>query len=241
MVFYMMIGLPASGKSTKTMELLKEDATIQVHSSDAIREELYGGRLESKNDAKVSRLLKQRILTDLQENKSVLCDAANLTVKKRAEIMDLIKEIPCQKIAIYMDTPKEDCLERNKQRSEEQQVPAVAIHTAAKRFEMPTLAEGFSEIIIFEPPMAEATSMREPLNQRRKDIVPLQVTEEGYPTGYVDSKNKEICVGDIVTEGCNGLTAKVVWNKERNSFWLEGLGEGYDIENANVEWTIINK
>lgn len=69
------------------------------------------------------------------------------------------------------------------------------------------------------------------------DII-LETLKPKY-TGYKDCEGKPIYIGDIVEEGCNGLKTKVVWNKDRNSFWLEGLGEGYSIENADVEWTVI--
>lgn len=59
-------------------------------------------------------------------------------------------------------------------------------------------------------------------------------------TGHNDCNGNPIYVGDIIKEGCNGLEAAIVWNNERGSYWLEGLGEGYGIENAEIEWCIID-
>lgn len=59
-------------------------------------------------------------------------------------------------------------------------------------------------------------------------------------TGHNDCDGNPIYVGDIIKEGCNGLEAPVVWNNERGSYWLEELGEGYGIENAETEWHVID-
>lgn len=56
-------------------------------------------------------------------------------------------------------------------------------------------------------------------------------------TGFYDANNTPIYVGDIVKEGCNGLVAKVIIDFEKG-YWLEGLGEGYGIENAHIEWEV---
>lgn len=55
-------------------------------------------------------------------------------------------------------------------------------------------------------------------------------------TGFYDANNTPIYVGDIVKEGCNGLVAKVIIDFEKG-YWLEGLGEGYGIENSD-EWEV---
>jgi uncharacterized protein YdeI (YjbR/CyaY-like superfamily) len=50
--------------------------------------------------------------------------------------------------AVYMDVDKEICLKRNETRANK--VPAIAIHTLAKKFEPPTLEEGFTDILRFD-------------------------------------------------------------------------------------------
>lgn len=56
-------------------------------------------------------------------------------------------------------------------------------------------------------------------------------------TGHTDTNGTPIYVGDVVKEGCNGLVAKVVLDFEKG-YLLEGLGEGYGIENAHIEWEV---
>lgn len=56
-------------------------------------------------------------------------------------------------------------------------------------------------------------------------------------TGYKDANGTPIYLGDTIKEGCNGLVAKVILDFEKG-YWLEGLGEGYGIENAHIEWEV---
>lgn len=57
-------------------------------------------------------------------------------------------------------------------------------------------------------------------------------------TNHYDINGVPIYVGDTVKEWCNGLVSKVIFDKERGSYWLEGLGEGYGIENVG-DWEVI--
>lgn len=75
--------------------------------------------------------------------------------------------------------------------------------------------------------------------QRIPQIIPI--FEKGDDTGHFDAEGNLIQVGDVVYEDCNGLTAEVVWNPKKASFWLKDLGEGYGIEDSNVEWHIVRK
>ena len=67
------------------------------------------------------------------------------------------------------------------------------------------------------------------------------IFEKGDDTGHFDAEGNLIQVGDIIFEKWNGVTAEVVWNPERASFWLKGLGEGSSIEDSNLEWYIVQK
>ena len=58
-------------------------------------------------------------------------------------------------------------------------------------------------------------------------------------TGHYDSNGKPIFLGDKIKEGCNGLISTVEFNKERSAYWLKDLGDGYSIEDSDVEWTKI--
>lgn len=60
-------------------------------------------------------------------------------------------------------------------------------------------------------------------------------------TGHYDRNGKPIFLGDKIKEGCNGLISTVEFNKERGAYWLKDLGDGYSIEDSDVEWTKIKK
>ena len=60
----------------------------------------------------------------------------------------------------------------------------------------------------------------------------------GQYTGLVDRNGTKIFEGDIVTEGCNGLTSVVVWDMSKGTYRLKDLGDGYTIEYAH-EWEVI--
>lgn len=142
-----MIGLPASGKSTYCSEW--HDNGWIVNSSDAIREELYGNEdVQSHNDVIFNTMLR-RTLAALATGVNCIYDATNLVAKRRA---NLIKEIrrhyPDTRIeAIVMATPYSECLKRNLAR--ERHVPAGVILAMMKRFEMPAEWEGFDEIRVY--------------------------------------------------------------------------------------------
>lgn len=58
-------------------------------------------------------------------------------------------------------------------------------------------------------------------------------------TGKKDFDGRKIWEGDVVYEGCNGFVREVVWDAERCTYVLNGLGEGYDISVASSEWEVI--
>ena len=68
------------------------------------------------------------------------------------------------------------------------------------------------------------------------DVLPESI---GQYTGLTDRNGKRIFEGDIVEEGCNGLIGVVVWDNTKGTYKLKDFGEGYEIENAHIEWEII--
>lgn len=146
-ILRIMIGLPASGKSTYCSEWHNNGWII--NSSDAIREEFYGSEdVQSHNDIIFNTMLR-RTLAALAAGVDCIYDATNLVAKRRA---NLIKEIrrhyPDTHIeAIVMATPYFECLKRNLAR--ERHVPAYVIQSMMKRFEMPAEWEGFDEIRVY--------------------------------------------------------------------------------------------
>lgn len=144
---YVMVGIPGSGKSTYANELVKKGCV--VHSSDAIRLEKTDDKFSYTNDKKVFSEMRCRIVSDLKAGKDVVCDATNVTLSKRASLLNALIEnkIDCEKIAIVVNKDVKLCIAQNAQREESKRVPNIAIYTLNSKFIYPTLEEGFTEII----------------------------------------------------------------------------------------------
>lgn len=140
--FIMMVGLPGSGKSTLAKELALKDRAA-LHSSDDLREELFGDANNQDNNELVFQELNRRINQDLSEEKSVVYDATNLSYKKRKLYLDRIKP-ECYKECILIATPYEKCLHQNNLRS--RKVPENVIEKMYKSFMVPQYYEGWNHI-----------------------------------------------------------------------------------------------
>ena len=142
---FMMIGLPASGKSTLAEQIAKsEDA--EIVSSDNIRKELYGDENIQGDNNKVFRILQERIINGLKNNKNMIYDATNINYKRRMAFLQKIRKLKIEKIAIMVATPYEQCLIRNSQR--ERQVPEEVIKRMYFNFYVPQYFEGWDDIQI---------------------------------------------------------------------------------------------
>lgn len=137
-VLYVMVGLPGSGKSTYAKTL-----GCPIVSSDAVRAELYGNESIQGSAHEVFNIVHKRINDYLREGKSCVYDATNLSIKNRNPWPNIPE---CRKVAIVVDTPYAQCLERNATRK--RKVPENVIARMAKKFQMPTAKEGFDEVLI---------------------------------------------------------------------------------------------
>lgn len=140
----MMCGIPGSGKTMYAEQLAKEKNYI-VHSSDKIREELGDINDQSKN-VEVFETLHKRFKNDLQNGESVVYDATNLNRKRRVAFLKELKNIPCKKICVLAAAPWEVCLAQNFAR--ERHVPEEVMIKMYKNFQMPSVYEGFDEVIV---------------------------------------------------------------------------------------------
>jgi len=141
----MLIGLPASGKSTCANQL-KEDGYV-IYSSDELMKELFGTVNEFSKNGKLFEELQKRIKNDLLNGENVVYDATNLNCKKRIHfIKNVLKDIDCNKKAVIIATPYNDCIDRDRKR--EKKVGSHVIEKFYKQFTMPNYQEGFDEIEI---------------------------------------------------------------------------------------------
>lgn len=145
--FIMLGGLPGSGKSTWT----KDKTEYDVHSSDAIRAELFGDEDVQEKPAEVFKLMFERTVESLKAGRSVIYDATNLTRKNRVNTLTEIKralkgiEVSYKYVLVY--APIKTCKLRNAAR--ERVVPNHVIDRMLKAFELPVKAEGWDDISVY--------------------------------------------------------------------------------------------
>ena len=132
--FYMMVGLPGSGKSWYAENKLP-DAVI--HSSDTIREELLSDISDQNHQELVFQTLHDRVLSDLRAGKDVVYDATNVSYKRRMGFLHRVTAVNPQikKVCVFMATPYILCVGRNANR--ERSVPENVIDRMYRGFDIP--------------------------------------------------------------------------------------------------------
>lgn len=134
---YTMIGIPGSGKST----FAKSHPECIVVCPDTIRKELFGDEACQKDGNLVFKLAYERIEKALSENKDVIFDATNTTVRSRKPLL----KYKAIHYAVFVNTDINECKKRNANR--ERKVPEDVIERMARQLTPPTINEGFNFII----------------------------------------------------------------------------------------------
>ena len=145
-----LIGLPASGKSTFFRERFA--ATHDHVSKDLLR-----------NNRQPERRQAQLIDAALASGRSIVVDNTHPSAAVRAPVIAAARKHGAEVVGYFFVTEAADALRRNRARDGRERVPDVAIFTARKRLEVPTAAEGFDRLFVVK--MNEA--------QRTFDVSPL--------------------------------------------------------------------
>lgn len=142
-----MVGLPASGKSSYAKKLEKENpANTIVISSEAIREEICGSVEDQSKNGEVFRIFHERIRRNLEKKKDVIADATNITMKSRRAILNRVNGLDVHKECYIMSKPFGYCLEDNKDR--EHPVPERVLYKQLFKFQIPFYEEGWDYVSI---------------------------------------------------------------------------------------------
>jgi HAD superfamily hydrolase (TIGR01662 family) len=148
----MMVGFPASGKSTYANDLVAMADNPDVFV--IISRDILGG--------KTSHLI-SKVSENIKNGKTVILDNTNMTKQIRAEFIDIAKSLKCPIEAIYISTTIEECQIRALKRmyakygdmymtgktnlhNDPGIFPPATLFSARKKFEEPTLDEGFITI-----------------------------------------------------------------------------------------------
>lgn len=143
---YMMIGLPASGKST-IAKRIAENGNAIIISTDDLRQELLNDVNSQTDNNLIFKEAEIRLKANIMLGRNVIFDATNINYKKRRDWLNRFNRYDVEKIGVLVATPYEECLERNKLR--ERKVPEDVIKRMYYNFYIPQYYEGFDEIIIY--------------------------------------------------------------------------------------------
>lgn len=140
-----MVGLPASGKSTwaetQGTTVLSSDHVRQLLSDDVTNQQIHGQVFTT-----MRYLLRKRL--ELAAPLTII-DATNLRPKHRKPWIKVARSMGAEVEAMFFDTPLEECLRRNAVRS--RIVPAEAIFQMAATLRPPTADEGFHRVTVERP------------------------------------------------------------------------------------------
>ena len=111
-------GLPASGKSTEALKMLKEYPTrYRRVNKDSIRTMLIGPDFNFHTEDMIVNVRNYAMEIALRKGFDIICDDTNLRDKYYIEVCNVAKKIgDVQIIQKYFECPLETCLERNRKR-----------------------------------------------------------------------------------------------------------------------------
>lgn len=161
-----MCGLSGSGKSTISKKIAEKHNAI-ILSTDGIREEIHGNSEYQDNPEKIFGILRYRIRKNLDNNRNIIVDATNLTVKNRRSIIYYASNYEKTLICYVVNKPYEQCLINNVNR--EHPVPEYVLEKQNKKFCIPTFEEGFNKIVIIDTNLLQYSNNKESTQEPEKE------------------------------------------------------------------------
>lgn len=141
---YVLCGLPFSGKSTLSKELVKRYGFSRID-LDEVKFELLGAEVKDEQVDQqgwdtVYQEMYKRINTELKKGKTVIHDAGNFTKYERGLVKQVADEVGVETITIFVNIPKEVCFARlikNQQTKERFDVPEQTFNEMVAELEVP--------------------------------------------------------------------------------------------------------
>jgi predicted kinase len=148
---YMLIGVPASGKSTWLKKNMSPDGVI-VSSDDHV-ERLAAMQGKTYNEAfnDVASDATRAMMTDLSDaiaaQKDIYWDQTNTGEKSRAK---KLKQVPSnyEKVAVYFPTPDDEEHQRRLASRPDKTIPDFVIKSMKSSLQAPSRDEGFDDIVV---------------------------------------------------------------------------------------------
>ena len=148
-ILYMLIGIPASGKST-WIKNHKHDAVI-IDTDSYLDDVAYKAGLTYSNVfAAHSKAAEKAMYTKLaqavKDRKDILWDQTNLTIKSRMKKLAMIPD-DYDKIAVIFKNPDHDELRRRLDSRPGKDIPMPIIRNMINSYQPPHDSEGFDKVI----------------------------------------------------------------------------------------------
>ncbi len=146
----MLIGLPASGKSSISVAF--EQAGWVRLNKDSLRKELYGDESILGVFKDVNGLFYRRLEEALKNGRNVLVDNTNVTTMHRKGALAMARQYGYTRIThVFLDVPLEECMRRNSLR--DRKVPDAAMKELADALtwkgSIPVRSEG--HLVVLKP------------------------------------------------------------------------------------------
>tara|TARA_Y100001972_G_scaffold30238_1_gene37258 strand:+ start:604 stop:1056 length:453 start_codon:yes stop_codon:yes gene_type:complete len=144
---YMLIGIPASGKSSHAKPLSKMIYS-KIISTDLIRKELYGSEEIQGNWKEIEATLHKKIFDCIEQNQDFIIDGTHTVREHRKVLLNLDSRIEWTGIVYNID--KETAKDRNSKRT--RKVPDTIINRMFANLTKnpPEKKEGFHKIICYD-------------------------------------------------------------------------------------------
>ncbi len=156
-----LIGVPASGKSSLAEQMLRASnqtsnqnssslthGATQLISPDRIRASLYGSASNQGDWAEIWAQIQQEFANAAKSQQSVIYDATNYKRKYRQDICALAKKYNFQPITgLWLDVPLWVCLSRNEIRDRAVPEDVVIEMYRTLSYHPPALSDGFDRIL----------------------------------------------------------------------------------------------
>lgn len=150
---YMLIGVPASGKSTWLSKQPFDWSKVSVISTDAIidrRAEAQGktySQVFQREIKSATAEMNQNLRDAVAAGLDLVWDQTNVTAKSRANKLAQVPD-SYEKVAVFFATPPAQELNRRLNSRPGKTIPPHIAQGMASQLEKPTEAEGFDRIIV---------------------------------------------------------------------------------------------
>lgn len=155
---YVLIGLPAAGKSTWRNQFLSDKDDFVVASSDDIIDRMCAEKGITYNDGfkdfigPASSEFKAVLAGALRDKKSVIVDRTNMTVNGRKQYVQMARRAGYKLIAVDFRIAVEEAIKRMVVRAEKESkyIPLNIMYSMNESYKEPTIEEGFDEILVVQ-------------------------------------------------------------------------------------------